>query len=197
MKMTKLAMALAMAASLGCVGMAQADRDKLHEQSGHGEKNSGVQLGPRPSYLVEGMDAGNLKEKLQQCAKGPFYRSDFSIAHRGAAMQFPEHSDVSYSAGARMGAGIVECDVTFTRDGVLVCRHSECDLQTTTNIVTTDLNNKCTVPWTGANQNPQPQCCTSDITLAEFKSLVAKMDASDPSATTAQGYLGGHGQVAH
>ena len=191
MKMTKLAMALAMTASLGCVSMAQADRDELQEQSGHGEKNSGVQLGPRPSYLVEGMDAGKLKEKLQQCANGPFYRSDFSIAHRGAAMQFPEHSDVSYSAGARMGAGIVECDVTFTRDGVLVCRHSECDLHTTTNIVTTDLNNKCTIPWTGANQNPPPQCCASDITLAEFKSLDAKMDASDPGATTAQAYLGG------
>ncbi len=191
MKMANLAIALAMASCLGCVNVLQADRGEFHEQAGHGKNNAGVQLGPRPFYLVEGMDAGKLKETLQQCAKGPFYPSDFSIAHRGAPMQFPEHSDVSYSAGARMGAGIVECDVTFTQDGVLVCRHSECDLHTTTNIVTTDLNNKCTVPWTGANQSPPPQCCTSDITLEEFKSLDAKMDASDPSATTAQGYLGG------
>jgi len=191
MKMANLAIALAMAACLGCDSTEQADRDELHEQSRHGKKDAGVQLGPRPFYLVEGMDAGKLKETMQQCASGPFSRSDFSIAHRGAAMQFPEHSDVSYGAGARMGAGIVECDVTFTRDGALVCRHSECDLHTTTNIVTTDLNNKCTVPWSGANQNPQPQCCTSDITLEEFKSLEAKMDASDPSATTAQGFLGG------
>ena len=36
-----------------------------------------------------------------------------------------------------MGAGIVECDVTFTKDGELVCRHDECDLATTTDIVTT------------------------------------------------------------
>jgi glycerophosphoryl diester phosphodiesterase len=191
MMMNRLVMAFAMAASIGCVNIAQADRDEYDDQPDRGKKHSGIQLGPRPSYLVEGMDAGKLKEKLQQCANGPFYRSDFSIAHRGAAMQFPEHSDVSYSAGARMGAGIVECDVTFTVDGALVCRHSECDLHTTTNIVTTDLNNKCTVPWTGANQNPQPQCCTSDITLEEYKSLDAKMDASDPSATTALGYLGG------
>jgi glycerophosphoryl diester phosphodiesterase len=181
--MARLTMALAVATTVGCTGIAQTDRGQTTQ--------SGAQLGPRPFYLVEGMDAGTLKEKLQACANGPFYRSDFSIGHRGAAMQFPEHSDVSYSAAARMGAGIVECDVTFTLDGALVCRHSECDLHTTTNIVTTDLNNRCTVPWTGPNQIPQPQCCTSDITLDEFKSLKAKMDASDPGATTAQGYLGG------
>ena len=101
-----------------------------------------MQLGPRPFYLVEGMDEGKLKDRLMQCKDGPFYRTDFSIGHRGAALQFPEHSDVSYRAGARMGAGIVECDVAFTKDGELVCRHSECDLHTTTNIVATPLNNK-------------------------------------------------------
>lgn len=156
---------------------------KRHEQ--------GVQLGPRPFYLVQGMDEGRLKDRLMQCENGPFYRTDFSIGHRGAAMQFPEHSDVSYRAGARMGAGIVECDVTFTKDGALVCRHSECDLHTTTNIVATDLNAKCTVPWSGPGQNPRPSCCTSDLTLDEFKSLEAKMDASNPAATTPEGYLGG------
>jgi glycerophosphoryl diester phosphodiesterase len=151
-----------------------------------------IQLGPRPFYLVEGMDEGPLKDRLLQCENGPFRRTDFSIGHRGAALQFPEHSDVAYRAGARMGAGIVECDVTFTRDGQLVCRHSECDLHTTTDIVATPLNAKCTVPWTGpVGPNPAPQCCTSDLTLAEFKTLNAKMDASDPAAATARGYLGG------
>jgi glycerophosphoryl diester phosphodiesterase len=137
------------------------------------------------------MDEGKLKKKLKQCAKGPFYRTDFSIGHRGAALQFPEHTKESYEAGARMGAGIVECDVTFTKDKELVCRHSECDLHTTTNIVATDLNAKCSVPWTRPDQNPQPKCCTSDLTLAEFKSLQAKMDASNPAATSPEGYLGG------
>jgi len=151
-----------------------------------------VQVGPRPFYLVEGMDEGPLKQKLLQCEQGPFHRTDFSIGHRGAALQFPEHSDVAYRAGARMGAGVVECDVTFTKDGELVCRHSECDLHTTTNIVATPLNAKCTVPWTGpVGPNPAPQCCTSDLTLAEFKTLTAKMDAANPSASTAEGYLGG------
>jgi glycerophosphoryl diester phosphodiesterase len=154
-----------------------------------GESGEAVQLGPRPFYLVKGMDPGKLKDKLLQCQDGPFYRSDFSIGHRGAAMQFPEHTKESYEAGARMGAGIVECDVTYTKDGELVCRHDECDLHTTTNIVATPLNNHCTIPWSGPNSGPK--CCASDLTLSEFKTLRGKMDASNPAATTPEGYLGG------
>jgi glycerophosphoryl diester phosphodiesterase len=148
-----------------------------------------IQLGPRPFYLVDGMDAGPLKDKLSECKAGPFHRTDFSIGHRGAALQFPEHSKEAYEAGARMGAGIVECDTTFTADGELVCRHAECDLHTTTDVVATPLNAKCSVPWSGPGSSPR--CCTSDLSLAEFKTLRAKMDASNPSATTAEGYLGG------
>jgi glycerophosphoryl diester phosphodiesterase len=163
-----------------------------HLQLGRMLHDQRVQLGPRPFFLVEGMDPGPLKDRLMQCKDGPFYRSDFSIAHRGAALQFPEHTKEAAEAGARMGAGILECDVTFTKDGQLVCRHAECDLHTTTNIVATALNSQCTVPWTGpVGPNPAPRCCTSDLTLAQFKSLKGKMDASNPSATTAQGYLGG------
>ena len=47
-------------------------------------------------------------------------------------------------------------------------------------------------PVTGELLNgPAIQCCTSDITLAEFKTLEGKMDAADTSATTVEGYLGG------
>ncbi|MDG4561136.1 MAG: glycerophosphodiester phosphodiesterase family protein [Candidatus Competibacter sp.] len=176
---------LATAPVLATADDSDGDLDKNYNNG----KNSSIQLGPRPFYLVDGMDEGRLKDRLTQCKSGPFYRTDFSIGHRGAALQFPEHSDAAYMAGARMGAGIVECDVTFTKDGELVCRHSECDLHTTTNIVATPLNAKCTTPWSGPNSSPQ--CCTSDLTLDEFKSLEAKMDASNPSAATAQGYLGG------
>ena len=163
-----------------------------HFQLGRMMHDQRVQLGPRPFFLVEGMEPGALKDRLMMCKDGPFYRSDFSIAHRGAALQFPEHTKESAEAGARMGAGILECDVTFTKDGALVCRHDECDLHTTTNIVATPLNSQCTVPWTGTvPANPAPRCCASDLTLAQFKSLKGKMDASVPSATTPQGYLGG------
>ncbi len=43
-----------------------------------------VQLGPRPFYLVEKMKEGKLKTALQECSDGPFYKTDFSIGHRGA-----------------------------------------------------------------------------------------------------------------
>jgi glycerophosphoryl diester phosphodiesterase len=161
-----------------------------HDSDDRGDsRRESIQLGARPFFLVEGMDQSRLKSKLQRCENGPFERSTFSISHRGAPLQFPEHTLEGYEAAARQGAGIVECDVTFTKDGELVCRHAECDLHTTTNIVATELNNKCSVPWSGAGSSPK--CCTSDLTLQEFKSLRGKMDASNPAATTAEGFLGG------
>ena len=51
-----------------------------------------VQLGPRPFFLVDDMGPSPLKEKLQSCAAGPFRKTDFSISHRGAPLQFPEHT---------------------------------------------------------------------------------------------------------
>lgn len=50
--------------------------------------NEPAQVGPRPLYLVNDMEDGELKNKLQSCSAGPFHRTDFSIGHRGAAMQF-------------------------------------------------------------------------------------------------------------
>lgn len=154
-----------------------------------------IQLGPRPYYLVDNMDEGPLKDKLESCADGPFRRSDFSIGHRGACLQFPEHTKESYEAAARMGAGIMECDVTFTKDRELVCRHSQCDLHTTTNILATELGAKCTQPFVPADPvagtPASAMCCTSDITLEEFRTLCGKMDASNPRATTVAEYLGG------
>jgi glycerophosphoryl diester phosphodiesterase len=148
-----------------------------------------IQVGDRPAFLVDGMDDSALKRKLASCSNDLVRRTKFSIAHRGAPLQFPEHTKEAYTAGARQGAGVVECDVTFTKDGHLVCRHDECDLHTTTNIVDTPLNASCTTPWSGAGSSPR--CCASDITLAQFKTLKGKMDTSNPSATTAAGYLGG------
>ena len=154
-----------------------------------------VQLGPRPFYLVENMDEGWLKDKLMSCSEREQEPSDFSIGHRGAPLQFPEHTKESYEAAARMGAGIIECDVTFTKDRQLVCRHSQCDLHTTTNILATPLAAKCSQPFVPANPATgapaSATCCTSDITVDEFKTLCGKMDASNPKATTVAEYLGG------
>jgi len=48
------------------------------------------------------MKDGPLKSELQQCSAGPFKPTDFSIGHRGAALQFPEHTHEPYEAGAKM-----------------------------------------------------------------------------------------------
>lgn len=165
------------------------------------DEKPSVQLGPRPFFLVEDMSPGPLKTQLQSCAakRNDFRPSDFSIGHRGAAMQFPEHTKESYEAAARMGAGIVECDVTFTKDKELVCRHAQNDLHTTTNILATPLASRCVRQFTPATFDASgtlltpatAECRTSEITLAEFKSLRGKMDAFDPRARTVKEYLGG------
>ena len=157
-----------------------------------------VQLGPRPYFIVNDMDDSPLKQELLSCEKKRnFAQTDFSIGHRGAAQQFPEHTRESYQAAARMGAGILECDVTFTKDKALVCRHSQCDLHTTTNILSTDLAAKCSADFTPATFDAEgnlltiasANCCTSDLTLAEFQTLQGKMDAANTSATTIEEYM--------
>ena len=155
-----------------------------------------IQLGTRADYLINDMTQSDLKTKLESCKDGPFYRTDFSIGHRGAPMQYPEHTKESYIAAARMGAGIVECDVTFTSDKELVCRHSQCDLHTTTNILAIDeLAAKCSVPFTPANAASgtpaTAKCCTSDITLSEFLTLQGKMDGANTQATNVDEYIKG------
>jgi glycerophosphoryl diester phosphodiesterase len=167
--------------------------------SAHDSDN--VQVGPRPYYLIEKMRDPELRTQLQQCAARPIRVTDFSIGHRGAALQYPEHTKESYEAAARMGAGIIECDVTFTGDAQLVCRHAQCDLATTTNVLVTDLAGKCSEPFTPAEFDPKTgaltkpasaKCCTSDFSLAEFKTLCGKMDASNPAAKTPLEFLGGN-----
>jgi glycerophosphoryl diester phosphodiesterase len=166
---------------------------------GKKEKPQNVQVGPRPYFLVEDMDSSPLKHRLQQCSEKPLRKTDFSIGHRGAGLQFPEHTKESYEAAARMGAGIVECDVTFTQDKLLVCRHAQNDLHTTTNILATPLAAKCTQGFIPAEFNPDgslktpasAECRTSDITLAEFKTLMGKMDGFNPRATTVTEYMAG------
>lgn len=158
---------------------------------GYGGK--AAQLGPRPFYLVDELEPGSLKSELRSCMnkKSVYRASDFSIGHRGAPLQFPEHTKESYVAAARMGAGILECDVSITADGELVCRHAQCDLHTTTNILETQLAAKCSTPPDMTSDTPYANvsCCTTDITLAEFKSLRGKMDAANPDAATLDEYL--------
>lgn len=188
-------LALLALATLGLPALAH-DND-----GGRREGVASVQLGPRPFFLANEMADGPLKKRLQQCAatRESYRPTLFSIGHRGAALQFPEHTRESYEAAARMGAGIVECDVTFTKDKALVCRHAQNDLHTTTNILATPLASRCIKPFTPAVFNAAgalvsaatAECRTSELTLAEFKTLRGKMDAFNPRGRTVEEYMAG------
>lgn len=157
--------------------------------AGH-SPSADAQVGARPFYLVGKMDEGELKQKLAACT-GPFKPSLWSIGHRGAALQFPEHTKESYEAAAHQGAGIIECDVTFTKDRALVCRHAQNDLHTTTNILASDLAGTCITPFSPASGETKAaaECRTSEITLAQFRTLNGKMDAADASAGNLEDYM--------
>lgn len=159
---------------------------------GHGAAEP-LSYGVRPFYLIDRMEEGALKDKLMACKGQTPARSHFSIGHRGAPLQFPEHTQESNVAAARMGAGILECDVTFTADKELVCRHAQNDLHTTTNILATDLAAKCTMPFKAAEgeDKAQAECRTSDITLAEFQGLQGKMDAANAAGRDVAEYMDG------
>lgn len=152
-----------------------------------------IDVGSRPGELLDALRSGELKSSLQRCDASNVAPSRFSIAHRGAPLRLPEHSREGYLAAIEQGAGIVECDVTFTRDAQPVCRHSQCDLHTTTDILATDLAASCSTSPNPDSATPyrDVRCCTSDLTLDEFSSLRAKRDGGDPSATSARDYLAG------
>ncbi len=201
MSLRNIAAALVVLTSSLLPTLSYADDDRDRERDHDRDRGrSTVQVGPRPFYLIDQMSASPLKQQLQQCSAGPFYKTDFSIGHRGGGtLQYPEHTKESHEAGSRMGAGIQECDVTFTKDGQLVCRHDQCDLHTTTNILATPLAAMCSRPFTPAQFNASgvrttpasALCCTSDLSVAEYKTLKGKMDAFNPNARTVAEYLGG------
>jgi glycerophosphoryl diester phosphodiesterase len=152
-----------------------------------------IQFGVRPFYLIDAMKDGPLKSKLRSCSGMTPRQSLFSIAHRGAPLEFPEHTVQSNKAAALMGAGIFECDVTFTKDKQLVCRHAQNDLQGTTNILLTNLQEKCTKPFIPSNgaEPATAECRTTDITLKEFKTLRGKMDGVNKNAKDIKSYMAG------
>ncbi|WP_420547280.1 glycerophosphodiester phosphodiesterase family protein [Curvivirga sp.] len=148
-------------------------------------------ISTRPLQLIKQMEPSALKDKLLSCQSQPITKTSFSIGHRGAPLNFPEHTIESYIAAANMGAGILECDVTFTKDKVLVCRHSQSDLHETTDILTSSLSDTCAIPFEAGKDDEKAKalCRTSDITLAEFRSLKGKIGKVNKEAQTIDEYL--------
>ena len=156
-----------------------------------------VSIGPRPYFLIDQLDGEaypKLKQTLEQCARTikTFQTSDFVLGHRGAALEFPEHSDRGHNAASRLGAGIVECDINLTKDRQLICRHERCDLHLTTDILLTPLAGRCSRPFRPATPTTKAfaRCCTTDFTLEEIQThLCSRMSSSNPRAKTPRQYV--------
>jgi glycerophosphoryl diester phosphodiesterase len=98
------------------------------------------------------------------------------IAHRGASGYLPEHTLEGYALAIDQGADVIEPDLVFTKDGVLVARHDRY-ISTTTDIADHP-------EFAGRKRNdayfeqsegePREDWWIEDFTLAELKTLRAR-----------------------
>lgn len=99
------------------------------------------------------------------------------IAHRGASGYRPEHTLEAYALAIDQGADVIEPDLVFTRDGVLVARHDRY-LSTTTDVADhpefADRKRANNDPNDDASNLGREDWWVEDFTLAELKTLRAR-----------------------
>lgn len=95
------------------------------------------------------------------------------IAHRGASGHLPEHTLEAYALAIDQGADVIEPDLVFTKDGVLVARHDRY-LSTTTDVASRPAFAARRRANDDAEDTPREDWWTEDFTLAELKTLRAR-----------------------
>lgn len=95
------------------------------------------------------------------------------IAHRGASGYLPEHTLEAYALAIEQGADVIEPDLVFTKDGVLVARHDRF-LSTTTDVGDRPAFANRRRANDDANDAPRDDWWVEDFTLAELKTLRAR-----------------------
>jgi glycerophosphoryl diester phosphodiesterase len=103
-------------------------------------------------------------------------RAPIVIAHRGASGYLPEHTLESYALAIDQGADVVEPDLVFTKDGVLVARHDRY-LSTTTNVADRPefaARKRRNADATDREHKDREDWWVEDFTLAELKTLRAR-----------------------
>ncbi|MEQ8935277.1 MAG: glycerophosphodiester phosphodiesterase family protein, partial [Amphiplicatus sp.] len=95
------------------------------------------------------------------------------IAHRGASGYLPEHTLEAYRRAIEMGADMIEPDLVFSRDGVLVARHDRY-LSTTTDVADRPAFAARKRANDDPNDSPRVDWWVEDFTLAELKTLRAR-----------------------
>lgn len=95
------------------------------------------------------------------------------IAHRGASGYLPEHTLEAYALAIEQGADVVEPDLVFTKDGVLVARHDRY-LSTTTNVADKPEFASRKRANDDSGDTAREDWWVEDFTLAELKTLRAR-----------------------
>lgn len=95
------------------------------------------------------------------------------IAHRGASGYRPEHTLEAYALAIDMGADVIEPDLVFSKDGVLVARHDRY-LSTTTDVADHPEFASRKHANDDTNDAPREDWWVEDFTLAELKTLRAR-----------------------
>lgn len=95
------------------------------------------------------------------------------IAHRGASGYLPEHTLEAYALAIDQGADVIEPDLVFTKDGVLVARHDRY-LSTTTDVVDHPEFSSRRRANGDVTDAPREDWWIEDFTLAELKTLRAR-----------------------
>lgn len=95
------------------------------------------------------------------------------IAHRGASGYLPEHTLEAYSLAIELGADVIEPDLVFTKDGILVARHDRY-LSSTTNIADHPKFSDRKKADPDPNGSGKEDWWIEDFTLAEIKTLRAR-----------------------
>jgi glycerophosphoryl diester phosphodiesterase len=95
------------------------------------------------------------------------------IAHRGASGYLPEHTLEAYALAVDQGADVIEPDLVFTKDGVLVARHDRY-LSTTTDVAERPEFAARKRANDDPDDAPRDDWWIEDFTLAEVKTLRAR-----------------------
>jgi myo-inositol-hexaphosphate 3-phosphohydrolase len=98
------------------------------------------------------------------------------IGHRGASGELPEHTLGAYKLAIERGADFIEPDLVSTKDGVLIARHEPNLIATTDVADRPEFSDRKTTKI--VDGKAEEGFFASDFTLAEIKTLRAKMPQS-------------------
>ena len=99
------------------------------------------------------------------------------VAHRGSSGTLPEHTVRAYQLAVDQGADVIECDLTITKDHVLICMH-ECWMSETTNVAEVYNSSRENTYFVQDQLRSITDYFTVDFTLEEL-SLVRKVQRSN------------------